>query len=180
MKSNGSSVPMNRYLIIFTLAISAAIGGPAFGADEQKAQPVSPEELRKQLQNLPPEERAAKIKELRERGRLPGPTNSVLSPEQRAERARQPLVNPNDLRGLTAEQRRAKITEALDKRLAEFREKKAAGKLTEQEERQLMAMENARKRMAESSTNALRPGPLPVPATTNTPKPAPPAPQPKP
>jgi len=165
---------------------------PLLAADE----PVRPadntprDELREKLRNLPPEEREARIRELRERRSI---TNSTrlqwekfreeikdLPPEQRAAKMKEwrdkhgpprPPVR-DELRNSTPEQRAARMKEwreRLEKRVAELRRKQAAGDISDDQKRQLERMQQMIKRLDDrnkrlESTNAPPVKPPPAPA----------------
>src|SRR6266446_5117638 len=99
------------------LALKAADEAPPAKAPDRP-------ELREKLKNLPPEERAAKIKEFREKRVA---ARQALTPQER-------------------EAKRKEIRERMDKQLGELRKKKADGTLTPQEEKRLGRLEEVSKR----------------------------------
>lgn len=139
-------------LCLSTLAILATAGTliaqptapPAAPSSLQTSNPPTPPEILSrtnlvpgrfvEMNNLSPEERRAKIQELRHRR---GMTNVVPNP----------VVGPNE--------RRAKI----EARLAELRRKKADGRITPVEERQLHGLETFSQRLHPPAT---------VPQATNS------------
>lgn len=111
--------------------------------------------LRPQLQNLSPEERRAKIQELRkQRGPAPNDLSKLreemkkLTPEQRRARLKE-LREKNagsaakQHKSLSPEEHRGKLKD----RLEELRSKKANGSITPQEQKLLDRMDQAVKRM---------------------------------
>ena len=122
------------------LALKAADEAPPAKAPDRP-------ELREQLKNLTPEERAAKIKEFREQRR---DELQKLSPEERAAKIKEEREKRAAVRqALTPQEREAKrkeIRDRMDKQLGELRKKKADGTLTPQEEKHLGRLEEVSKR----------------------------------
>jgi hypothetical protein len=118
--------------------------------DQVKARAAQRREDRDQRRQtaprLAPEEREAKIKELRERTNRP-PVRS-LSPEER-------------------EAKRSEIKARLDKRIAEMRQQQAQGTLSPEDARKLARMEEIARRF-EAARPPARPRPAPVPPAPDT------------
>ena len=116
-----------------------------------------PPELREKLKNLPPEEREAKMKEWREKQGAPfrdgdrkfGPGDRDGDRRPGLDDLRGLGINPEELKDLSPEERRVKVREAAEKRLADLKKKQAAGTLTVEEERQLDRMLEMQKRFEE-------------------------------
>lgn len=102
---------------------------------------------REKLKDLTPEERAAKLKEFREKNPQAG-----ASIEKRMEEMKKMYkdlgLNQEELQKLSPEERRAKIKEAADKKMAELEKKKTAGTLTDSDKETLQRLEQ-RKKMRE-------------------------------
>lgn len=132
--------------LAFLLALSLTpLAGRAQTNTNAVPAPADFRQFQEQLKNLSPEQRAAKIKEFREKRqeelmKLPPEQRRAKLEELRQQRAK---AAPSDRE--VAEQRRAKIRE----RLEVLRAKKAEGKLSEQEEKLLERMERANKLMEE-------------------------------
>ena len=193
---------MNKTFFALSLAIAGLVlGTPRVRADDEPKPPQSPpidrQALREQLKNLTPEQRQAKIRELRERQMG---TNRVdidrrrqefqklqeelkgLPPEERQKKMRewrqkQGLAQPG-FRTIDTAQAKAKRQELkgrVDQQLTELRKKKTDGTITEQESKRLERMETMSKRLDQQPAGS-DPGALPPPAAS--PKPAkPPGPQ---
>lgn len=133
-------------------------------------------ELREQLKRLPPEERQAKIQELREKYKVTGPLREEaekrreewknLPPEERLEKMREWRAkrsgDAQDPRSFTPEEREARrkeIRSRLETQLGELRKKKAAGPLTPEEERRLQHMEQVAKHFERGFAGRPRPRP---------------------
>lgn len=174
------------------LAVSLAVLGVfvvrARAQEEPKPPqpPIRREQLREQLRDLTPEQRQAKLREMR--ARQLG-TNRVemeqrreafqklqeelknLPPEERQARIRewrekQGLGGPG-FRTIDTEQARAKreeLKKRIEQQLSELRKKKADGTITELESKRLERMENMAKRLEERATPGGRPANLPPPA----------------
>ena len=89
------------------------------------------EKFRDEIKGLPPAERDAKMKEWRAKNRGALPALRDLPPEER-------------------QAKRQEIKARMQKRLEEFRKKKADGTITEQESRQLERMEEMTKRFEQA------------------------------
>lgn len=123
------------------------------GEDPKPAERPNREELREKFKNLTPEERAAKIKEMREK-------NSGAGRGEEMQKMFKDLdLNMADLQKLSPEERRAKIKEAAEKKTAELQKKKSAGTLTDAEKETLQRIEQ-RRRMMEGRGGDGAPGPL--------------------
>ena len=158
-----------------TTLLLAALGSTAAlrAADEPAPPPGRPtrEEIRESIKNLTPEERAARLKALREKGGLGGPAADallkrraeveklrgeikVLPPEQREARIREwretnALGRPA-LANVSAEEREARrkvFQKRIEEHLATINKKKADGSITEEETRRLQNMERMLKRL---------------------------------
>jgi hypothetical protein len=184
-------------LFVTSLALLGTLAGAPLlrAADEPKPPqpPVNREALREQLKNLSPEERQAKIRELRERQMG---TNRVDIEKRRAEFQKL----QGELKGLPPEERQAKIQQwrqtnglarpgfrtlepdqvkakrgemkgRIEQQLTELRKKKADGTITEQESKRLERMELMAKRLEQGPGEAGKDsGALPPPVVP--PKPA--------
>jgi hypothetical protein len=150
-------------------------GGPVVGADDEPKPPPPPpinrDQLREQIKNLSPEQRQAKIRELR--ARQTG-TNRV-DIEKRREQFQK---LQEELKGVPPEERQARIQEwreknglgrpgfraldsnqvnakrgemkaRIDQQLTELRKKKTDGTITEQETKRLQRMELMSKRLGQ-------------------------------
>ena len=190
---------MKMTLFALSLAISGlALGTAGVRADDEPKPPQPPpfnrDALREQLKNLTPEQRQARIRELRERQMG---TNRVdiekrrqefqklqeelkgLPPEERQKRMRewrqkQGLARPA-FRTIDPDQAKAKRQELkgrVEQQLAELRKKKTDGTITEQESKRLERMEIMSKRLEQEPAGP-DPGALPPPAVP--PNPAKPA-----
>ena len=153
-----------------TFAFLLALSLTPLAARAQTATNAAPaltdeQQIREQLKNLPPDQRAAKVRELREKRRE---EMMKLSPEERRarlEEMRQQRVKALPAERQIAEQRRANMKA----RLEALRARKAEGKLSEQEEKLLERMERANKLLEEHS---LPPKPAEKTADQPTVKPA--------
>jgi hypothetical protein len=190
---------MNKTLFALSLAVSGlALGTPSLRADDEPKPPQPPpinrEELREQLKSMTPEQRQARIRELRDRQMG---TNRVdiekrrqefqklqeelkgLPPEERQKKMRewrqkQGLAQPG-FRTIDTDQAKAKRQELkgrVEQQLAELRKKKTDGTITEQESKRLERMEVMSKRLEQEAAGP-DPGALPPPAVP--PKPAKPS-----
>ena len=139
---------MKNVKLIYLAAGLMAFSMPQPTRGEDQKPPVRPnrEELREKLKDLTPEERAAKIKEFREKNPQAGP-----SMEKRAEEMKKLFkdlgLNQEELQKLSPEERRAKIKEAADKKMAELEKKKTAGTLTDADKETLQRLEQRKKMM---------------------------------
>jgi hypothetical protein len=186
--------------IVLTVSL-AALGliADVRAQDEPKPPqpPVNREQLREQFKNLTPEQRQAKLREMRERQLG---TNRVemekrrdafqklqqeikdLPPEQRQAKIREwrekQGLNAPGFRTMDPDQAKAKradLKKRIDQQISELRKKKADGSLTEQETKRLQRMELMSKRLEERGepghdTDALPPPAVPPkPAKPNSP-----------
>lgn len=132
---------------------------PARGGQAVAVAPDEWAKLRAEIRNLPPTERAAKMKEFREKHGMPGPSVEMqkrredllkLPPEQR--RAKVAEWRKQDAaaapRPTVSEERRAQWTE----RLEALRTKQAAGDLSNAEKAQVERLERAEKAMTSPPT----------------------------
>jgi hypothetical protein len=176
-----------------TLLVAALASAAALRAADELAPPpgrLTREEIRESIKNLTPEERAARLKALREKGGIGAPAaDAILKRRAEVEKLRQ------EIKDLPPEQRQARIREwresnafgrpALATMSAEEREarrktfqtrieahitmlnkKKADGSLTEEETRRLQNMERMLKRLESGPRPPLG---LPPPAGTANP-----------
>lgn len=119
-------------------------------ADEPPAPDKKP--TREDFKNLSPEERAARLKEWREK--TGGPAGEALQKKR------------EELKNLTPEEREAKRKEfrdRFDKQLAELRKKKADGTITAEESKSLERMEQISKRFEQGRPEGDRPPGSPKP-----------------
>lgn len=160
-------------LVLASVVTLAAAGLPTFAQTVEPADPAPPpgrptrEELREQLKNLSPEERQAKLREMRERAG--GPTGPQLEkrraefekmrqelqglpPAERAARLQQwrqtngfgtnsilgPI--PPRLNPADSEAKRGEFRERIQSELKQLKAKEAAGTLTPEETRRLQRM----------------------------------------
>ena len=177
-----------QIILAFSLAVLGAVAVGARAQEEPKPPqpPVNREHLREQLKNLTPEQRQAKLREMRERQLG---TNRVeiekrreafqklqeelkgLPPEERQARMRewrekQGLGGPG-FRTIDTDQAKAKreeLKKRIGQQLSELRKKKADGTITEQESKRLERMELMAKRLEERAAPGGAPGGLPPPA----------------
>lgn len=139
---------MKSAKLIYLTAGLMAFSMPQLTRGEDTKPPGRPnrEELREKLKDLTPEERAAKIKEFRDKN-----PQAVPSLEKRAEEMKKFVkdlgLNQEELQKLSPEERRAKIKEAADKKTTELEKKKAAGTLTDADKETLQRLEQRRKVM---------------------------------
>ncbi len=133
------------YLLVAAVLSTAAIAQ----AQEKKATPPpSREETREQFKNMTPEERAAKMKEWREKQGTGAPEGENDRRRQGFQDASKQLgINPEELRNLTPEQRREKMNAAVDSKLAELKKKKEAKTITAEETTLLERLESRKKQM---------------------------------
>ena len=132
---------MKNVKLIYLVAGLIAVSGPQLTSAEDAKKPEgrpNREELRKEFQNLTPEEREAKRKEFMEK------------------MAKDLGLDPEELKKLPEEERRAKIKEAGEKKLTELQKKKADGTITDAEKETLQRMEQ-RKKMMEGQRGEGRP-----------------------
>lgn len=142
-------------------------------ADEKAPGDSNREEVRQQLKALTPEERRAKIKELREKspaGREGKPLANFarLTPAERAARLKEMGIDVEHLKKLPPAERRKDLRQMAEKRLAELQKKKAEGTLTPEEEKQLARGETLRKRAGRHQATGVEAGksaPAPVEST---------------
>lgn len=145
---------MKKYFVL-PLVAGAVFGFtlPSARADDTNAPAnLNRPAVKRELKNLSPEERRAKVQELRKQQANQEAAKrreqlQTLTPEEREARIKEfrekhPEV-VKQIGGLSAEERRAKIKEKIEALQA----KKAAGTITPQEERLLERMEGAVKRM---------------------------------
>jgi hypothetical protein len=183
-----------KSILVFSLtAFSAMVIGVRAQEEPKPPQPpVNREQLREQLKGLTPEQRQAKLREMRDRQLG---TNRValekrreayqklqeelkgLPPEERQARMRewrekQGLGRPG-FRTIDTDQaktKRKELKKRIDQQLTELRQKKADGTITEQESKRLERMELMGKRLEERNGSGDATGALPPPAVP--PKPA--------
>jgi len=152
--------------VAFLLALSfAPLASRAQTNTNTAPVPVAPRQFQEQLMKLPPEERAAKFKEFREKRQQ---ELMKLPPEERRAKLgewRQQRAKAAPPESQITEQRRAKLKE----RLEALRAKQTEGKLSEQDEKLLERLERANKLMEE---HPLPPKPAVKPADPPTAKPA--------
>ena len=139
-------------LIKCSLALLLAAGTiPSLcAADAPPAPDKKP--AREQFKDLTPEERAAKIKERREKNG--SPDGEALQKKR------------EELKDLTPEAREAKrkeFRERFDKQLDELRKKKADGTITDEETKKLERMEQINKRFEQGKPDGDRPPGTPKP-----------------
>jgi translation initiation factor 3 subunit A len=146
----------------FAVLVTSGTGAVLRGADDTPpAKTPNREELREQLKNLSPEEREAKIKELREKRRAEMEKTreelKKLPPEERAAKIKElrekRAAERPELKNLTPEEREAKRKEMkarMEQRLADLRKKKVDGTITPQEEKRLERMEEMGKRLEQN------------------------------
>ncbi|MEO5803165.1 MAG: hypothetical protein ABIR24_06520 [Verrucomicrobiota bacterium] len=136
------------YLVAGLLAVSVPQLTRAEDAKKPEGRPDR-EELRKEFQNLTPEEREAKKKEFVEkRG------------EEMKKAAKDLGLDQEELKKLSPEERRAKIKEAVEKKLTELQKKKTDGTITDSEKETLQKLEQ-RKKMLEGQRGEGGPGARP-------------------
>jgi hypothetical protein len=183
-----------KSILAFLLAalVGLALGLRAQEDPKPPQPPLDRQQLREQLKNLTPEQRQAKLREMREQQLG---TNRVeiekrreafqklqeelkgLPPEERQARMRewrekQGLGRPG-FRTIDTDQAKAKreeLKKRIDQQLTELRKKKADGTITEQESKRLERMELMSKRLEERDASGTAPGGLPPPVVP--PKPA--------
>lgn len=120
-------------------------------ADEKAADDSNREELRQPWKTLTPEERRAKIRELRQtnttgRDGKRRATFARLTPAERAARLKELGIDVEQLKKLPPAERQKELRQLAVKRLAELRKKKTDGTLTVEEEKQLVRGEAIGKR----------------------------------
>lgn len=140
-------------LIYITAALlTCSMAQLSRGEDPSPSPRPNREELREKLKGLTPEERAAKIKEFREKHPQAGP--AVRNRLEQMQKAVKELgLDPQELRQLPPEERRARVKEAADKKIAELEKKKSAGTLADADNALLQRLEQ-RKKMIESRRGA--------------------------
>lgn len=132
------------YLIAGAIALSVS---QLIRADDTKpAERPNREEIREKLQNLSPEEREAKAKEFREKR----PEASAAMEKRRNEALKDLGLNPEELKKLPEAERREKMKEAADKKLAELQKKKTDGSITDSEKQTLQRLEQRKKFMEQN------------------------------
>ncbi len=104
------------------------------------------EELREKLKNLTPEERQAKLKELREK-HPEGAANLERRGEEMKKMAKDLGLDPEELKKLPEDERRAKVKAAAEKKLTELQKKKTDGSITDSEKETLEKLEMRKKFM---------------------------------
>lgn len=136
---------MKNIKLIYLVAGVMAFSAPQItrGDDAKPAERPNREQLREKFQNLSPEEREAKAKEFREKH----PDASANMEKRRDETMKELGLNPEELKKLPEAERRAKIKEAADKKLAELQKKKTDGTLTDAEKQTLKNLEQREKFM---------------------------------
>lgn len=149
---------MKNIKLIYLVAGLMAVSAPQLtrGEDTKPAKPAerpNRAELREKFQNLSPEEREAKAKEFREKN----PEASEKMEKRRAEAIKELGLNAEELKKLPENERRAKIKEATDKKIAELQKKKTDGSITDSEKEVLQKLEQ-RKKMMEGQGGPGRPG----------------------
>lgn len=155
------TIKIMKNKILCLLAGLVAFSSAELRAEDAKPQPrPSREEMREKFKNMTPEEREAKIKEWKEKnpnasqGGRPGggQFDPEKAREEMKETAKQLGLNPEELKNLPPEERRAKVREAADKKTEELKKKKADGTLTEEDKKlaeRLEKMRDMRKRFEE-------------------------------
>lgn len=146
----------NNNMKVFTLinclfALLAAATLPNLRAEDVPAAPGRKPD-REEFKNLTPEERAAKIKEWREKNG--GPVGEALQKKR------------EELKNLTPEEREAKrkeFRERFDKQVGELRQKKADGTITAEESKRLERMEQIIRRFEQGRPDGDRPPGSPKP-----------------
>jgi hypothetical protein len=144
----------NKHLIHGLVAGILLCGAIPLRAESTNAPALDRSTLREELKNLTPEERRAKLQELREKHRPQMQQDAMqrmeewkaLTPEQRQERLKEGRVQLGTP-GAPAGQ--AEVGARLKLRLEELRKKQADGTLTDQEQTQLQRLEHAVKQMDE-------------------------------
>lgn len=127
----------NIKLVYLTAGMIAFAAAPTLQAEDAKpGTPPNRAELREQFQNLTPEQREAKKKEMMEKR---GDEMKRMSKELG--------LNPEELKNLSEEERRAKIKTAVEAKTTELEKKKAAGTLTDSEKETLNKLEMRKKFM---------------------------------
>ena len=159
--------------VIYLLLGAVLFSAPAVTrAQDKKAEgQPSKDQLREQLKNMTPEQRAAKMKEWREKHagqngdanhRGPGPGGPGVDPEKRREEMTKFVkalgLDPEEIKNLSPEERSKKIREAAEKKHAELNKKKEDGTITDEEKQMLERMEARRRMMQERQSEG---GPKP-------------------
>ena len=162
-------------LLGFAALVLAAPGsGTVLNAADDPAPPPgrpSREEIRERIKNLPPEERAARLRSIRDNGGLGAPAADALlkrraeweklreetkdlPPEQREARMQEwrekNAAGRPALATMSAEERDAQrkvFQKRIEQQMANLNKKKADGSITEEETRRLQNMERMLKRM---------------------------------
>jgi cell division protein FtsN len=132
---------MKHIKIIYLVAGLVAAGSSGLlQAEDAKPQGPKRQEVREQVKSLPPEERGAKLKEMREgqgmRPQTPPNIREELGKLPPAEREAR-LKELREKRQAGTEHDRQLLKQRIEQRLAELRKKKEDGTITDQELRQL-------------------------------------------
>jgi hypothetical protein len=146
-------------LLAFSPALVRAEDKPAAvkPAADKTAERPSREEIREQLKNLTPEEREAKIKELREKhGDGAAGRDPEKFREEMKERAKELGLNYEELQKLPPEERRMKMREGFQKKHEELKKKQTDGTITETEKKHLAQMDAMKKRFEEQGRDGSR------------------------
>jgi hypothetical protein len=77
--------------------------------------------------------------------------------QQRGEFMKSLGLDPQEMKGLTPEQRQAKMKEAIDKKMTELQKKKADGTITEQEQTQLDRLQKMKDHTGHPHKDAQKP-----------------------
>lgn len=160
----------NRTIVIAFAIAATVLVSATVRAEDGTTNAVAPtrEQMREQWQKLTPEEREAKIKEMREKRGLP-PVNAEmqkrreewqkLTPEER--RVKMQELRNQRTNAPAQNQVREERRVAFQKQLAELRAKKADGSITPPETARLEQLERAEKFMQERPAPA-QPAPAPA------------------
>lgn len=143
------------------------------GADEKTPDESTRQELRQQLKALTPEERRAKLKELRAKHPEARPLANFarLTPAERAARLKEVGIDVERMKNLPPAERRKELRDRAEKRLAELQKKKADGTLTPAEEKQLLRGETLQKRLGRAPAHTDQTGKsTPAPAESAPPE----------
>ncbi|MEO6036240.1 MAG: hypothetical protein ABIQ35_13370 [Verrucomicrobiota bacterium] len=147
---------MKNVKFIYLVAGLAVFSTAQFSRAEDVKPPVRPsrEEFRETLKNLTPEERAAKVKEFKEKNPQAG-----AALEKRGEEMKKLMkelgLDQAELQKLPPEERRTKLKQAVDKKMAELEKKKAAGTLSDSDKETMRLIEQRRKMVENRREGAL-------------------------
>ena len=145
----------NIKFVCLLAGLTAVVATQSVLAEEKKpAERPTREELREQLKSLSPEQREAKIKEFRDNN----PEIRANMEKRRGDAIKELGLDPEELRKFPEPERRQKMKETADKKLAELQKKKSDGKISDEEKKTLERLESRKKFIEQGGIGNRRPG----------------------